>query len=116
MISGEQLPAAAQGIGSKVYVTANGYTQLHEIRAASNFVSQSPAEAHFGLASATSAVVRVVWPDGTSTTPTTFAANQTATVDQAGGVVAAVPTLGTAGLVVLGVLLAAVALRFLGRG
>lgn len=108
-------PPNTQAIGSKVYVTANGYTQLYEIRAASNFVSQSPAEAHFGLASATSAVVRVVWPNGTSSSPTTFPANQTATIDQGGGVAATVPTLGTLGLVVLALLLATVGLKFISR-
>ena len=38
---------------------------MRELRAGSNYVSQDPAEAHFGLGAGTVAArVRVVWPDG----------------------------------------------------
>ena len=105
-----------QGIGSKIYVTANGYTQLYEIRAASNFVSQSPAEAHFGLANATAASeVRVVWPNGTTSVQTGVSANQVVGFDQAGGQITNVPTLGARELAILAILLAVVAVRLLGR-
>mgnify|MGYP000045609439 CR=1 FL=1 len=44
--------ANSQGIGARVHVTAAGRTQLREIRAGSNYVSQDPPEAHFGLGDA----------------------------------------------------------------
>ena len=39
-------------------------TQIREIRASNHFVSQNPAEAHFGLGNATSVDITVFWPDG----------------------------------------------------
>jgi len=57
-----------EGVGSRVYVTAGGITQMREIRAGSNFESQDPTEAHFGMASVTTASeLRVVWPSGATT-------------------------------------------------
>ena len=53
-------------IGAWVEVrTADGRRQVREIRAGSNFVSNDPAEAHFGLGRGRSPVsVLVRWPDG----------------------------------------------------
>ena len=46
-------------------VTANGITQMRELSAGSNYESQNPVEAYFGLGSSTSAdMIRVVWPSG----------------------------------------------------
>ncbi len=43
-------PPNTQGIGALITViTGGGKHQIREIRAGSNFVSQNPAEAHFGL-------------------------------------------------------------------
>ena len=54
-----------EAIGARVYVTAGGITQMRELRAGSNFESQNPVDAHFGLGEATSVIkVRVVWPNG----------------------------------------------------
>jgi hypothetical protein len=54
-----------QALGARIYVTTNGVEQMRELRAGSNYVSQNPVEAHFGLAQATTLErVRVVWPDG----------------------------------------------------
>lgn len=53
----------SQAIGAKVYVTANGITQLQEVRAGGSFISGSPAELHFGLADATTIErIEIVWP------------------------------------------------------
>ncbi|HEX6131540.1 MAG TPA: FG-GAP-like repeat-containing protein, partial [Actinomycetota bacterium] len=72
-----------EGIGSRVLVTVNGVTQMQELRAGSNFTSQDPAEAHFGLGAATVVpTVRVEWLAGGSTTLTNVAANQTITVTE----------------------------------
>ena len=54
-----------QGIGARIYATSSGsVTQMRELRAGTNYVSQDPAEAHFGLgAAAVVDEIRVVWPD-----------------------------------------------------
>lgn len=54
-----------QAIGARVYAATGLGTQMREIRAGSNFESQDPAEAHFGLGgSAEVTRLRVVWPRG----------------------------------------------------
>jgi hypothetical protein len=66
-----------QAIGARILVTAGGVTQMWEVRAGSNYVSQDPANAHFGLGAATLATtVRVEWPNGQVTTLNNVAANQ----------------------------------------
>ncbi len=58
-------PGNTEGIGARISLTAGGLTQMRELRAGSNFESQDPAEAHFGLGEAwVVEVIRVVWPDG----------------------------------------------------
>ena len=60
--------ANREAIGARIAISAGGRTQVRELRAGSNFVSQDPAEAHFGLGSVTSIdELRVRWPDGSST-------------------------------------------------
>ncbi len=54
-----------QAIGARVYATTRAGTQMREIRAGSNFESQDPAEAHFGLGAASEITqLRVLWPLG----------------------------------------------------
>ncbi len=58
-------PRNTEGIGARVWIEAGGLRQMREIRAGSNFVSQDPAEAHFGLGSAARVDrLRVRWPGG----------------------------------------------------
>ena len=60
--------ANTEALGARVYVQAGGINQFRELRSGNNFVSQNPAEAHFGLADNTSIQqVRIVWPDGEET-------------------------------------------------
>ena len=60
-----------RAVGARIYVTSGGMTQLREIHNGSNYVSQNPAEQHFGLGNATQIeIVRVVWPDGSETSRT----------------------------------------------
>ncbi|MCX8073932.1 MAG: CRTAC1 family protein [Candidatus Binatia bacterium] len=55
----------SEGIGARVWVEAAGSTKTRELRAGTNFVSQDPAEAHFGLGAATGVErLRVRWPSG----------------------------------------------------
>jgi len=72
----------SEGIGARVYATVGGMTQMRELRAGSNFVSQDPAEAHFGLGdAATVDVLRVRWLDGATSEFYEVAANQRMTVE-----------------------------------
>lgn len=70
-----------QGIGARVRVTIGEQTQMREIRAGSNYVSQDPAVAHFGLGAATVVdLLSVTWPDGEVTEQVGVAADQRLTV------------------------------------
>jgi len=68
--------ANSEAIGARVSVRAGGVTQLREIHAGSNYASQDPAEAHFGLGDAVVVDVTVRWPDGATTELPGVAANQ----------------------------------------
>ena len=60
---------------------ADGTTQMRDVTNGNNFVSQNPAEQHFGLnAIAVITSVRVVWPDGSETERLNVDANQRVTV------------------------------------
>lgn len=74
-VGGEQLNSEA--IGARVYLTAGGQTQMREISAGSNFMSQNPTLLHFGLGNATRIdSVHIVWPSGFTRTLTGVAADQ----------------------------------------
>ncbi len=75
----------SQAVGARVYVTAGGTTQMREVRCGSNFVSNDPADCHFGLGGATTVEqLRIVWPNGTEQTYDDVAANQRLTIAPAG--------------------------------
>jgi hypothetical protein len=72
-----------EAIGARIHLTVGNRTRMHELRAGSNFMSQDPTIAHFGLGTATTAALRIVWPDQTSTAlPDGIAANQRLVVTQ----------------------------------
>ena len=68
----------SHGIGSRIYVTTNGLTQMRELHASTNFVTQEPGRiAHFGLGRAeTVDEIRVEWVNGETTTLTDVEANR----------------------------------------
>jgi len=71
-----------EGIGARVTVTTNSSVQIRELNAGSNFVSQNPAEEHFGLADAEMIdEVHVRWLDGEETILTNVAPNQFLIID-----------------------------------
>ena len=72
------------GVGARVTVTADGVTQVQEMRAGNNYVSQNPLELHFGLGQADAADVTVRWLDGSETTMTGVASNQVVTISPTG--------------------------------
>lgn len=59
-------PYHSQGIGSRIYVTTGGATQMRELHASSNFLAQEAgSHAHFGLGAHSKAdELRVVWNNG----------------------------------------------------
>ena len=70
-----------EAIGAKIYLTVDGVTQMRELRAGTNYASQNPASAHFGIGIATTVdELRVVWPHGHVTTMTDLPAGQQVTV------------------------------------
>jgi len=72
----------AEGIGATITVEAGGRTQVRALRAGSNYVSQDPAEAHFGLGDAAWVdSVNVRWPSGRSTKLHDVAVNQRIVID-----------------------------------
>ncbi|MDA1302619.1 MAG: CRTAC1 family protein, partial [Proteobacteria bacterium] len=68
--------ANRHGVGAWITVTTDDLTQVREVRAGNNYVSQNPIEAHFGLADATTADVEVRWPNGSVLSVTGVAADQ----------------------------------------
>lgn len=66
-----------RAIGSLVTVRTGNITQTRLISAGTSFMSQVPAEAHFGLGNATNIdELTVHWPDGTQTTLTDIGTRQ----------------------------------------
>ena len=70
------------GIGARIEVTDGATTQIREIRAGNNFVSQNPSEAHLGLGSIQNVDVTVFWPDGSQSALADVAADQLLTITQ----------------------------------
>jgi hypothetical protein len=100
-------PPNTGAIGARIYVTVTGVTQMRELRAGSNFVSADPTGAFFGLGSASVVdEVRIVWPDGQTTTMFGVPTNQVLGISQQGAeVITDVPTLGGPALLLLAIAL-----------
>ena len=80
-------------VGARIELTVNGVTQVRLVRAGTNFMSQDPLEAHFGLGQAVRAErLLVLWPDGTRSTLEGVAADQRVVV------VEPAPTFGASGM------------------
>jgi len=70
-------PGNPRGIGARIKISAGGKTQIREIRGGCHYVSQNPAEAHFGIGSASVIdTVEVTWPDGSKSTQTAVEPNK----------------------------------------
>lgn len=63
-------------IGTRVFVEANGRRQLRERRSGGSYLSSSDPRLHFGLGTASTARVEVVWPSGQHQTVGSVSANQ----------------------------------------
>lgn len=78
-----QSPLHSHGIGSRVYITDGGTTQMRELNASTGFLAHGPNRiAHFGVGSSTSvAQVRALWTNGDETLLFDLAVDQAITVD-----------------------------------
>ena len=74
-------------IGARVTVTANGQTQMDEVRSGGSYISQSDFRLHFGLGKASSANLSIRWPDGKVESLSNVAAGQIVTIQQGKGIV-----------------------------
>jgi hypothetical protein len=70
-----------RGIGAWITAETAAGTQVREVRAGNNYVSQNPPEVHFGLGEATSVDLIVRWPDGSETVRIGVDADQLLTIE-----------------------------------
>ena len=76
------MAANSEGVGARIELQSGGRRQLRELRAGSNFESQDPAEAHFGLArDAVVDSLTVIWPDGSTASWEKIVADQRLRLD-----------------------------------
>jgi hypothetical protein len=78
-------------IGARITVTANGQTQIDEVRSGGSYISQSDFRLHFGLGKATSANVSVHWLDGKIENFSSVAAGQIVTIQEGKGIIRKLP-------------------------
>ena len=71
-----------RAIGAHITVTTNDISQVRELGGQNHYVSHGPYEVHFGLGAATTADIRVRWPDGTATEMMSVDADQQITITQ----------------------------------
>ncbi|OSP54030.1 CRTAC1 family protein [Pseudoruegeria sp. SK021] len=62
----EQAAGNRHAVGAKIEVQADGVSALREVQVGGGHAGGQAGFAHFGLGAATSARVRVIWPDGTA--------------------------------------------------
>ena len=77
------------GMGARVTITAQGRTQMREVKSASSYLGQNDLRVHFGLGDATRVErIDVRWPAGDVETIRDVAADQIVTVTESKGVTA----------------------------
>ncbi|MEM7051446.1 MAG: CRTAC1 family protein [Acidobacteriota bacterium] len=102
-------------VGAHIEVTVGGVTQLQELRAGSNYVSQNPIEAHFGLGSATRVdELAVRWPSGRRDVLRNLDVDRVIELEE-GAIPADIPTLRSWGLWLLALWIGLAASRRLAR-
>jgi hypothetical protein len=79
------------GIAARVTITAQGHTQMREVKSGSSYLGQSDLRLHFGLGGATRVErMDVRWPTGEVETIRDIAADQIVTITEGKGVTARV--------------------------
>ena len=74
-------------IGARATVTANGQTQMDEVRSGGSYISQSDFRLHFGLGKAASANLSIRWLDGKTEQFDRVAAGQIVTIQEGKGII-----------------------------
>jgi hypothetical protein len=74
-------------IGARVTLTANGQTQIDEVRSGGSYISQNDFRLHFGLGNANSANLTIRWLDGKTESFSSVAAGQIVTIEEGKGMV-----------------------------
>ena len=74
-------------IGARVTVTANGQTQMDEVRSGGSYISQNDFRLHLGLGKATAANLSVRWLDGKVESFSAVGAGQIVTIQEGKGIV-----------------------------
>lgn len=105
-----------RGIGARLRLVAGGQSQIREIRCGSNYLSQNPSEAHFGLGEASRIdSLHVRWPDGFEETYEDIEADQHLLLRRVETPAVEIPTVTLRGVVALCLLLLTAALPRLRR-
>lgn len=87
----------ADGLGARVYATANGVTQVRTQNGGYHRWSQNDRRIHFGLANASTVDLRIEWPSGVVQYFRNVSPNQVYRVRETGGLSTA--TIGTGNLI-----------------
>ena len=74
-------------IGARVTLTANGQTQMDEVRSGGSYMSQNDFRLHFGFGKATVANLAVRWLDGKTESFSKVEAGQIVTIEEGKGIV-----------------------------
>jgi len=87
--TGSDATKAPDGYGAKITATAAGVTQTFWLNGGSSYLGRSQPVAHFGLGTETTVDIVIEWPDGTTTSMPSLAANQLLTANPGGVLVGA---------------------------
>ncbi len=74
-------------IGARVIVTANGQTQMDEVRSGGSYISQNDLRLHFGVGKAATANVSIHWPDGKVENLSGIAVQQVVNIQEGKGII-----------------------------
>jgi hypothetical protein len=74
-------------IGARVTLTANGQTQIDEVRSGGSFMSQNDFRLHFGLGKANLANLSIRWLDGKTEHFSSVAAGQIVSIEEGKGII-----------------------------
>jgi hypothetical protein len=74
-------------IGARVTLTANGQTQIDEVRSGGSYMSQNDFRLHFGLGNANSVNLSIRWLDGKTESFSGVAAGQIVIIEEGKGIV-----------------------------
>lgn len=89
-LSGEQQNIKA--VGAKLWLTSGGLTQYRQLQLGSNYLSNNPVEAHFGLGKkSTIEELRIRWPDGSIQVMTSISINQRIRIHKSGDITVLTP-------------------------